>query len=161
MTTRLTPAEYRALSLDAHNRKIESFDRCDTDGFLSQWALDCMSNKYAKMAQLAEQDFQAAFETLADLDGNLVPCREIDTKFGWCYAVYATFDEAVKCGQIIEFVGKTERAAKKKGYKFVTVRTEATVEVTGGYTAQVYVTPVNSVLTPDNCVIVTDTQEGN
>lgn len=152
--TYLTAAEYRALADDCHKRKLESWERSDTDGFLSQWALDRMYDKYRKMADLAEQDFKSTFSTLVDLDGNLVPCREIDTKYGWCYAVYATFDDAIKCGEIVEFVGITERGAKKKGYKFAVVRAEATVEIAEGYTGQAYVAPKFAVFTPDNCEIL-------
>ena len=33
-----TAQEYRNEAAELHNRVEESFERCDTDGFLSQWA---------------------------------------------------------------------------------------------------------------------------
>jgi len=151
---KLTAEQYRALADQAHQRRIESFERCDTDGFLSQFALDIRVNEYMKWAELAENDFQDTFETLADMDGNLVPCRFIKTQFGYAYGVYATFQDAHDCGKIIKWVGTGVRAAKNKGYKIVVVSTEAKVVFAGGYTASVHTEPVNPVFTNENCTII-------
>ncbi len=151
---KLTAEEYRALADEAHQRRIESFERCDTDGFLSQFALDIQVSEYMRWAELAENDFQDTFETLADMDGNLVPCRFIKTQFGFAYGVYASFEEAQNCGKIIKWVGTGERAAKNKGYKIVDVKAEAKVVFCGGYTARVRTEPVNPVFTLENCKIV-------
>lgn len=150
----LTAAEYRKLASDAHQRKIESFERCDTDGYLSQWALDVTSSIYREAAELAERDWKDSWNTLADTEGNLVPCREIETKFGWAYGVYRTFEDAQNCGEIIKWVGTSGRAAKNKGYQLVVVRSEAKVEMAGGYTARAVVLPVYQVFTPENCEII-------
>jgi len=149
-----TAEEYRAMSDDAHKRKIESFERCDTDGFLSQWALDVMSSVYRRAAEMVEQDWKDCWETLADMDGNLVPCREIETKYGVAYGVYASFEDAQNYGEIIKWVGTGARAAKNKGYQLVVVRTEAKVEMSKGLSASAVVNPVHQVFTPDNCEIV-------
>jgi hypothetical protein len=151
---RLTAEQYRALADEAHQRRIESFERCDTDGFLSQFALDIQVSEYMKWAHLAENDFQDTFETLADMDGNLVPCRFIKTQFGYAYGVYASFEEAQNCGKIIKWVGTGNRTAKNKGYKIVDVEAEAKVVFSGGYTARVHTEPVNPVFTLENCKIV-------
>jgi hypothetical protein len=150
----LTAEQYRKMSDDAHQRKIESFERCDTDGFLSQFALDAMSSVYRAAADLVEQDWKDCWETLADMDGNLVPCREIETKYGMAYGVYASFEDAQNYGEIIKWVGRGARAAKNKGYQIVVVRSEAKVEMAGGYTAHAVVLPVHQVFTPENCEIV-------
>lgn len=49
-----TPAEYRAMAADCRRRSTDSFDRCDTDGFVSQWAADSMARTYSRLAELAE-----------------------------------------------------------------------------------------------------------
>lgn len=154
VTEKLTAEQYRALAHQAHLRRIESFERCDTDGFLSQFALDIEINEYRAWATLAENDFQDTYETLADANGNLVPCRFIKTKFGFAYGVYATFEDAQNCGEIIHWVGTSKRSAKNKGYKIVWVRTESKVVFSGGYTASVHTIPVNPVHTPDNSTII-------
>lgn len=151
---RLTAEQYRALADKAHQRRIESFERCDTDGFLSQFALDIQVNEYMRWAELAENDFQDTFETLADMDGNLVPCRFIKTQYGYAYGVYASFEEAQNCGKIIKWVGTGVRAAKNKGYKIIDVKTEAKVVFAGGYTASVQTQPVHAVFTLENCTII-------
>jgi hypothetical protein len=151
---KLTADEFRALAKKAHESRIESFERCDTDGFLSQWASQIQEHKYLDWARLAEQDYKDTFETLADADGNLVPCREIETKFGLTYAVYASFEDAQNRGEIIKWVGLGKRAAKNKGYQIVVVEAEATVRVMKGYSGGTYTAPVAPVFTPENCTIV-------
>lgn len=150
----LTAEQYRALAKDAHQRRIESFERCDTDGYLSQFALDVTSSCYRVAAELAERDWKDSWHTLADMDGNLVPCREIETKYGWAYGVYRTFEDAQNCGEIIQWVGTSGRAAKNKGYQLVVVQSEAKVEMGGGYTARAVVLPVHQVFTPENCEVI-------
>ncbi|QWY84902.1 hypothetical protein SEA_MSCARN_31 [Gordonia phage MScarn] len=49
-----TADEYRAMAQDERNRSAESFDRCDTDGFLSQWAHDSMAHNYRHLADLVD-----------------------------------------------------------------------------------------------------------
>ena len=154
VTEKLTADEYRALAKQAHERRIESFERCDTDGFVSQWAHQVTESTYHDMAWLAENDFKYTFETLVDAEGNLVPCREIETQYGVAYGVYASFEDAEKCGEIIKWVGTGRRAAKNKGYAIALVRAEATVEVAKGYAGNTYFAPVAKVFTPDNCEIV-------
>jgi|DEB19_MinimDraft_3_1074340.scaffolds.fasta_scaffold39877_2 hypothetical protein len=151
---KLTAEQYRALAKEAYERRIESFDRCDTDGFLSQWAQQIVESQYEKLAWLADNDFKYTFETLVDMDGNLVPCREIETKFGFAYGVYGSFQDAQNCGEIIKWVGITHRAAKNKGYAIALVRSEATVEVGKGYAGNTYFAPVAKVFSPENCEIV-------
>ena len=153
-TIKLKADDYRLLARLAEERRAESFERCDTDGFLSQFALSVQANEYRKWADLAENNYQDYFETLADMEGNLVPCRKIETKFGLSYGVYATFEDAQNCGNIIKWVGMGKRAAKNKGYKIVTVSAEATVVFGGGYTPRVYTVPVNPVHKPENSTII-------
>lgn len=151
---KMTADDFRLLAKLAEERRAESIDRCDTDGFLSQFALSVQANEYRKWAELAENNYQDCFETLADLKGDLVPCRQIETKYGLAYGVYRTFEDAQNCGEIIKWVGLGKRAAKNKGYKIVVVSTEAKVVFGGGYTASVYTVPVNPVHTPENSVII-------
>jgi len=145
---------YRAEEKRCHQDSIDSFERCDTDGFLSQWASDQMAGKYRLMAQLAEEDGMWTFRTLG-LNGALVPCREIKTRYGWKWGVYATFQDALDCGPIIEWVG-TGKRGPGKGYEWMYVEAEGVVDCKeGGITLNWYVRPKRgNALTPDNCEIV-------
>ena len=64
----------------------ESFDRCDTDGFLSQWASGLTAQKLRLEAEIVENGGKAEFPALFDADGNLVPAKLVDTRYGlaWC-----------------------------------------------------------------------------
>ena len=46
--------EYRNEAAELHNRVEESFERCDTDGFLSQWANGISANVASLNAEIAE-----------------------------------------------------------------------------------------------------------
>jgi hypothetical protein len=70
--------EARAAELSAQ----ESFERCDTDGFLSQWASGLTAQLKRRQADLLEEGGKAWFTTLADLDGNWVPSKLVDTRYG-------------------------------------------------------------------------------
>ena len=151
----LDAQKYRDLAKDARNRLNESWERSDTDGALSQWALGRQESEYLRWAELAENDYLSTYEALAK-DGKLIPHKEIDTKFGWCYAVFDTFEEAKKPdGKILEFVGTGDRAIKNKGYQKIVVRAKSKVILGGkGWTLFPVVVPVEKVFTPDNCQIV-------
>lgn len=154
MTT-LEAQKYRELAADARRRNNESWERSDTDGALSQWALSTQESEYLAWADLAERDYFNAYDALAK-DGKLVPHKDIDTKYGWCYAVFESFEEAQKPdGKIIEFVGTGDKAIKNKGYEKIVVRAKSRVKLGGtGWTLFPVVVPVDRVFTPENCEIV-------
>jgi hypothetical protein len=54
----------------------ESFERCDTDGFLSQWAHSIGAQKDDLAAKILEQGGYARFPVLVDQDGEVVADRE-------------------------------------------------------------------------------------
>ena len=55
MTTKAD--ELRQQAKEAHQRSIDPFERCDTDGFLSQWASDCSARLLLEEADLAENNY--------------------------------------------------------------------------------------------------------
>lgn len=68
-------------------RREESFQRCDTEGFISQWADGLTSSLYQQRAEIARNGGMAEFPALYDLGGNRVPAKVIDTRFGSCWAL--------------------------------------------------------------------------
>ena len=147
---------YREESRRCHQRSYESFQRCDTDGFLSQWAADQMAAKYRLMADLADNDGMWTFRTLGR-NGVMIPCREIKTRYGWKWGVYASFEDAANCGEIVEWVSEGKRGPGK-GYEWISVRAEGVVDGNGDSGTVVwYVRPKRgNALTPTNCQIVED-----
>ncbi|WGH21011.1 hypothetical protein SEA_AZIRA_5 [Gordonia phage Azira] len=68
-----TADEYRAMAQRERQSSYDSFERCDTDGFLSQWAHDSMARTYLTLAGWAEDggDVQTiAWPMILDDEGN-------------------------------------------------------------------------------------------
>jgi len=81
-----TPDEWREMARECYRRSAESFERCDTDGFLSQWASDVTGRLYDQLARVAEQGGKWMFAALADAAGNVITgAREVKTRFGWAW----------------------------------------------------------------------------
>lgn len=71
-------AQWREYAQSLSRSSAESFERSDTDGYLSQWALDRSADLAMKKARLAENKGLTVTDALFDLDGNL-----ISTHRGW------------------------------------------------------------------------------
>lgn len=82
-----TGEELRQMAADCHKRSSDSFDRCDTDGFLSQWANDVTGNLYRLAADLADAGWTKELSALFDLDGNLLDAELKSGKFGLSWMI--------------------------------------------------------------------------
>jgi hypothetical protein len=82
----------------------DSFERCDTDGFLSQWASGCNAAKKRLQADIEENDGKAEVPALFDLDGNLIPAKLIDTRFGTAWGIFESWDDLTGSGDIVRWV---------------------------------------------------------
>lgn len=94
MPTPDTPEALRAEAADLDRRAAESFDRCDTDGFLSQWALNLTARQRRMEADLAEAGGVAEFPALYTTGGEPVPARLVQTRYGTTWAIFATAADA-------------------------------------------------------------------
>jgi hypothetical protein len=74
-------------------RAQESYERSDTDGFMSQWASNSVADKNRLKAEIAENNGKSRFRALFDLNGNYVMAKEVNTKFGWAWGVYENPNE--------------------------------------------------------------------
>ncbi|AYD81419.1 hypothetical protein SEA_JUSTBECAUSE_264 [Streptomyces phage JustBecause] len=74
--------ELRELARGRDREAADSFDRCDTDGALSQWASGINAQKYRLQADIAENGGMWEFPALFDLEGKLVPAREVYGQYG-------------------------------------------------------------------------------
>lgn len=72
----VSPRRETLLAAAAANRReaVESFDRCDTDGFLSQWASNCTANDRESEARLADNGDLTIGPALADIATGAIVC---------------------------------------------------------------------------------------
>lgn len=81
----LTPAELRDIA-DAKDKEAQdSFDRCDTDGFLSQWASELGAQRARLEADIRERGGRWEFRALFNEAGELVPAKQVRVRDprGW------------------------------------------------------------------------------
>lgn len=112
----------------SHQASHESWERSDTDGFLSQWASDSMAREYHAKAQWARDHGYTVETALALLDGTIAAVGVRDGQYGAYYLVTAEAQE--RLGLAKPFVttskardyGKQMAANAKKGVKLVRVR---------------------------------------
>lgn len=69
----LTATEWRQRAGDSRRSSQESWERSDTDGFLSQWASDLYAQLYEAKARIAEANGTATFPALFDQNGARLP----------------------------------------------------------------------------------------
>ena len=93
-----------------------SFDRSDTDGFVSQWASGVTAQQHELEAEVLARGGTWDFPVLTR-DGALVPARIIETKFGAKWAVFASAADAQKqSGEITGWVALGDKALARKDY---------------------------------------------
>lgn len=86
-----TADEWRAEESACYRRKQESWERSDTDGFLSQWAADQMAGRYARLAKIAEAGGIVEDRAFVDIaTGELIKGTWEQGKYG---AIYVPADQ--------------------------------------------------------------------
>lgn len=137
---KLTADEYRALAGRQSAAADESFERSDTDGFLSQWASNLTASVYLAKAHLAENGWMVAVEALFDLDGNLVPAVYVSGQYGMVWRLLDPTCWETAWSRTIGWFSpskaeKNERRIKndaKKGFYVGVVRAPADAKIMGG-----------------------------
>jgi hypothetical protein len=104
----------RAEAIRHQQEAIDSFNRCDTDGALSQWASGLTSRHKMAEADLLERGGVSEFLTLFDLDGNFVPAKIIQTQYGSRWMVLDA--EGRKTGEFLPVTPKRRDTLAKRGY---------------------------------------------
>lgn len=159
-----TADQWREEARARYQRSAESFERSDTDGFLTQWAADTMAGKYDLQAQIAENGGRATFPALFDLDDDPVAAKLIETQYGMAWGLLSDPDDTDS-----EFTGfvnpsraqdPARRAANmaKKGYQVKTVMAPATAALSNGLTPHAYARRTDGGYNPD-AEVVEDEQD--
>lgn len=144
-----TPQQLREQAKECRRRAYESFENCDTDGFLSQWASNITADELEMKADLLEKGNVSEFTALFTATGDLIEdARQIQTRYGlaWMHKVD---------GQTVWFnpsKAKNEDTRRfnnlKKGYCLGRVLAKARVKIvasgtglSGAASARPYVVP--------------------
>ena len=135
-----TPEEWEEKAQACLQRSAESFERSDTDGFLSQWANDSTAVIYRSCAVLARAGGKWEVNVLEDLDGNEVKAKIINTRFGTKWGVLDGNDQVIKW---LTFKPARESTLSKHGYKESTRVKDCVVKVE--YSASNYQPIINYV----------------
>lgn len=161
-----TAAEWEEMSRQASQRSYDSFQRSDTDGFLSQWASDSVAREYDLCARLAEKNGMWEFVAVFDLDGNLVPAVQRENQYGYYWAIY---DNAECKGRPVAFFNESKarkaetrnRNNAKKGYTIGRIRDRGRVVAAsnGSWMVSYYVQQVDDFNPNAEVVATTETMD--
>lgn len=144
-------SEARRKEREAH----ESFERCDTDGALSQWASEITSRKLHLQADIAEAGGIWQFPALFDLSGNVVPAKLINGKYGLCWMVFDKDGEFT--GEFVSAFPKRRQTIVNKGYLEGYVMRPAYVRIGGQMASStVYAEPKGEVTDEPVEIVTTD-----
>ena len=80
-----TEAEWLAEAAKCYEDRDDSWERSDSDGFLSQWANGVMAGRYKHCAKVAAAGGTLVQPALFDLSGNRIEARYVETRYGWTY----------------------------------------------------------------------------
>lgn len=152
-----TSEELREMAKECANRSAASWERSDTDGFMSQWANDTTARVYNLAAELADNDWMAEGPALFDLEGNLVTAETFTGQYGISWVIkpqnggkwaFISMSMASKA--------KTRRTnMERKGYREGTVRRRVVV-ATGGSMTCISVYAMDDRNYPELTVVSTD-----
>lgn len=149
-TTPRTQDEWKALAADLRQQAYsdrksasDSFERCDTDGFLSQWASNVTAQAYELAASIAENGGRIEVKAVFTLDGEFVTADLRDGQYGLYYLVSKERQEAL--GITKPFINWSKASNPKrraatyasKGYRIGTIRIAPYVTMGGGNLASV------------------------
>lgn len=120
----------RTKAAESAKRAADSWERSDTDGFLSQWASGLTADKARMQADLIERGSTHEFIALFDLSGNWVPARPVDGRYGRSWYIPG----APKGARYAPYRPARRETLAKRGYVEGFVRRPAKVEIVGSGT---------------------------
>jgi hypothetical protein len=104
---------HRTKAAEHFARAEESVERCDTDGFVSQWANGVCGRLELAKAELAENNGECDQLVLVDANGDLVPAKLIPTQYGSAWLLSPEVER--KYGRKFVPVGARSRVQRNLG----------------------------------------------
>lgn len=113
-----------------HDREAhDSFERCDTDGFVSQWANGLTAQQKRLEANLIENGGTTEIVGPVTADGEPVRWKVVDTRYGTRWLVLDDNDDAVDW---LDVTVKNFATLRRKGYSLGQYRVKGIAEIVGG-----------------------------
>ncbi len=114
-----------------HDRDaFDSFERCDTDGFLSQWASRLTADKKRLEADLIEAGGVMTILGPVTADGEPVRFKTVDTRYGRKWLVLDDNDDAVAW---LDPYAVNLSTYRKKGYNLGRYEVKAIAKIAGSH----------------------------
>ncbi len=132
-----TAAEWEQEALESNRRAQESWERSDTDGFLSQAASDAMARLYRLNARIARWGGTYEFPAVFDLKGNLIQIHLSEGQYG---EYYLNRNSAVNGAPTFIRPSQAKNGARRlrtdkaKGFLMGTIRAIPLTTLVGKYT---------------------------
>lgn len=136
----------RALAAADAREAAESFERCDTDGFLSQWAKGLTSRQRELEAQLIENGGVTTMLGPVTADGQPVRFRDVQTRYGRKWLVLDGNDEALAW---LDPHAVNLSTYRKKGYSLGRYEVKGIAKVVGSHATNCQAVIVNYYSTTD------------
>lgn len=114
MSDNRTPEELRRLADEQVQNAVDSWERSDTDGYLSQLVAQLNAEKYRIEADLLEKGNRHEFDALFDLDGNIVNARIVNTKYGVRWMLFN--NDETPTGEFLPLKPARRDTLRKRGY---------------------------------------------
>lgn len=136
-------AELREQAKGNRQAAADSFERCDTDGFMSQWASNVTAGAYELAASIAEDHGWIERPALFTLDGTfLTAVRRDSQNHGWGMYWDVPAAKAAQAGLAKRYVNESKargpvaraKAYAKKGVAIGTIRIRPYVTLGGSST---------------------------
>lgn len=129
--TAQTAADHRAAAAQHRQDAADSWERSDTDGFVSQWASGVLAREADRKAEIAENGGRAKFPALFDLDGNLVAAKLFDGTYGATWGLLSDDDPRSRFTGYVSAYCARKSTHTRKGYTEGYVLAPARVKVGG------------------------------
>lgn len=134
----MTAEDHRAAAGRSHKARDESWDRSDTDGFLSQWASGLNAQEHEAWADLLDNGGKTRMRVLMNLDGTVASTHLAYGQYG----AYWVLNDAAAARYGKRFFNESEAAKASrrqkthaaKGFTFGTIEVEGYVTLSGGGT---------------------------
>lgn len=130
-----TPEALRNEAADSDRAAAESFDRCDTDGFLSQWAHGLDAQRKRAEAELLENGGTVEVHVLTDLEGHVVSTDQGFSRYGEWWrlddSAARVYGKAFYSPSKAQTPGRARATDRAKGFTFALVRVAGLVKMAG------------------------------